>query len=107
MKMDGHAGGRPAGKIPGTSCDIFYIDYSFTETEHSSVSFHSFPAKTIIPLRLYLNLDLYTCPEVDGWPGLDPLSGFSGLSAPEESPSLDSQCLYTKTKLEFNQASHL
>lgn len=60
MKMDGRA-----GKIPGTSCDIFYIDYSSSEIEHSSVSFHSFPAKAIISLRLDLNLYLYSCPEVD------------------------------------------
>lgn len=64
-RMDGRASSRPAGKITGTSCDIFYIDYSSSEIEHSSVSFHSFPAKAIISLRLYLNLYLYSCPEVD------------------------------------------
>lgn len=42
MKVDGHAGGRQAKKIPETS--YFYIDYSFTETEteHSSVRFPGF-----------------------------------------------------------------
>lgn len=94
-----------AGGLGNSTNIMWYIDYSFTETEHSSVRFHSFPAKTIIPPRLYIQT--FFCTSVLKWTELDPLSGFSGLFAPEESPSLDHQGLHMMTKLDFKQATLL